>query len=53
MIRKGTLLLGLEPANCRVGGRSQERTHSKLQILQPGEVREFHAEIEVSEVEQE
>jgi hypothetical protein len=53
MMGQGTYVLGLEPANCRVGGRSQERAHGTLQILQPGEVREFHVEIEVSEVEQE
>jgi len=42
-------VLGLEPANCRVGGRSQERARGTLQILQPGEVRKFLVEIEVSE----
>ena len=53
MMQQGTYVLGLEPANCRVGGRSQERAHGTLQILQPGEVREFLVEIEVGEVEQE
>jgi hypothetical protein len=49
MMGEGTYVLGLEPANCGVGGRSLERAHGTLQILQPGEVREFHVEIEVSE----
>ncbi|MGD0611018.1 MAG: aldose 1-epimerase family protein [Anaerolineales bacterium] len=49
MMGQGTYVLGLEPANCRVGGRSQERARGTLQILQPGEVRKFLVEIEVSE----
>jgi hypothetical protein len=51
MMGQGTYVLGLEPANCRVGGRSQERARGTLQILQPSEVSEFHMEIEVSEGE--
>jgi hypothetical protein len=53
MMGQGTYVLGLEPANCRVGGHSQERARGTLQILQPGEMREFRVEIEVSEMEQE
>lgn len=49
MMGQGTYVLGLEPANCQVGGRSQERTRGTLQLLQPGEVRKFLVEIEVSE----
>jgi hypothetical protein len=49
MMGEGTYVLGLEPANCRAGGRSQERVRGTLQFLQPGEVREFNIEIEVSE----
>jgi hypothetical protein len=45
-------VLGIEPANCQVGGRSQERARGALQFLQPGEQREFHVEIEVSEGEE-
>ncbi|NIR51463.1 aldose 1-epimerase family protein [candidate division KSB1 bacterium] len=33
-------VLGLEPANCLVMGREQERQRGTLQMLQPGEVRE-------------
>jgi hypothetical protein len=47
MMGKGTYVLGLEPANCRAGGRSQERERGTLQSLQPGEQREFNVEIEV------
>jgi hypothetical protein len=49
MMGQGTYVLGLEPANCRVGGRSQERRRGSLQTLQPGEQREFQVEIEVME----
>lgn len=49
MMGEGTYVLGLEPANCRTDGRSQERTHGTLQILEPNEVREFNVEIEVIE----
>jgi len=50
MMGEGTYVLGLEPANCRTGGRSQERANGTLQILGPGEVREFHVEIEMIEI---
>jgi hypothetical protein len=49
MMGQGTYVLGLEPANCRAGGRSQERNRGTLQSLQPGEQREFNVEIEVTE----
>jgi hypothetical protein len=52
MMGQGTYVLGLEPANCRAGGRSQERARGTLQSLQPGEQREFDVEIEVSQPEQ-
>jgi hypothetical protein len=49
MMGQGTYVVGLEPANCRAGGRSQERARGTLQILQPGEQCEFNVEIEVTE----
>lgn len=49
MMGQGHYVLGLEPANCRVSGRSQERARGTLQSLNPGEVREFEVEIEVKE----
>ena len=49
MMGQGSYVLGIEPANCRVGGRSQERARGTLQSLQPGEQREFQVKIEVSE----
>ncbi len=36
----GTYVLGLEPANCLVLGRAEERKRGTLQMLQPGECRE-------------
>jgi hypothetical protein len=50
MMGQGTYVLGLEPANCRVGGRSQERALGTLQFLQPGEQREFQVEIDVADL---
>ena len=38
---------GLEPSNCWVEGRSQERARGTLQYLQPGESREYRLEIAV------
>ena len=49
MMGQGTYVLGIEPANCRAGGRSQERARGTLQFLQPDEQREFQVEIEVTE----
>lgn len=40
-------VLGLEPANCRVAGRRAEREHGTLQVLHPGETREFALELRV------
>ena len=49
MMGQGSYVLGLEPANCHVSGRSQERTRGTLQFLQAGESREFRVEITVNE----
>jgi hypothetical protein len=51
MMGQGNYVLGIEPANCRVEGRSLERARGTLQFLQPGEQREFQVEIEVTEEE--
>ncbi|MCL4394297.1 MAG: aldose 1-epimerase family protein [Chloroflexi bacterium] len=52
MMGQGTYVLGIEPANCRAGGRSQERARGTLQFLQPGEQREFQLEIKVNQGEE-
>lgn len=49
MMGQGAFVLGLEPANCLVAGRSRERAHGTLQFLAPGECRDFHVEIAVAE----
>lgn len=36
---RGAYALGIEPANCRVGGRAAERAAGRLVELEPGEVR--------------
>ena len=40
-------VLGLEPGNCKSLGRAAERARGTLQILSPGERREFHLELTV------
>lgn len=47
MMGQGEYVLGLEPANCGVEGRSRDRERGTLQFLAPGEAREFQVEIEV------
>jgi hypothetical protein len=44
---QGIYTVGIEPANCRVEGRAKERARGTLQILQPGERREYHLELGV------
>lgn len=41
----GSYAAGLEPANCLVEGRSQERKRGTLQYLEPGESRNYSLEI--------
>ena len=52
----GDYVVGMEPANCGVTGRDQERAKGTLQFLEPGEKREYHLEIGVlagsSEIEE-
>ena len=43
----GTHVLGIEPANCYVEGRSKERREGTLETLEPGESRTFHLSLEV------
>lgn len=45
----GTYVLGVEPANCRVEGRAAERERGTLQVLQPGETRDYALTISVYE----
>ncbi len=45
MMGEGTYVVGMEPANCRVGGRAAERAGGTLQFLEPGEERQFSVEI--------
>jgi len=47
MMGSGTYVLGMEPANCGVGGRAAERAKGTLQMLQPGEDRHFAVQIGV------
>jgi hypothetical protein len=41
MMGEGLYVVGLEPANCHVGGRLQERESGTLQILAPQEIRRY------------
>ncbi|MFH0991697.1 MAG: aldose 1-epimerase family protein [bacterium] len=47
MMGEGMYVLGIEPANCGVEGRTIERERGTLQILSPAEKREFYLEIEI------
>ncbi len=47
MMCAGTYVVGLEPANARVMGRSHERNAGRLQYLEAGETRRYHVEIGV------
>ena len=42
-------VVGMEPANCLVEGRARERERATLQLLEPGERREYELEIGVLE----
>ncbi|MEW6047573.1 MAG: DUF4432 family protein, partial [Bacillota bacterium] len=43
----GAYVLGLEPANCHVEGRSRERERGSLVVLEPGEVRRYRLQLEM------
>jgi Domain of unknown function (DUF4432) len=49
MMAEGAYVLGLEPANFHVTGRSQERKRGTLQFLRSGEQRESRVELTVNE----
>jgi hypothetical protein len=51
MMGKGMYVVGLEPGNCLVGGRAEERAAGRLSFLEPGEQREFALELGVLEGE--
>jgi hypothetical protein len=44
---EGTYVVGVEPGNALVEGRSVERKEGRLQFLEPGEKREYHLTIGV------
>jgi hypothetical protein len=43
---EGEYVLGLEPCNCYVGGRSDARKNKTLEYLDPGETRDFDLTVE-------
>jgi hypothetical protein len=47
MMGEGTYVMGIEPANCGVGGRESERKEGTLEFLDPGEQRSFEVQIGV------
>ena len=47
---QGSYVLGLEPANCRVDGRAEERARGTLSYLKPGEKRCYELEFAVSAI---
>jgi len=44
---EGEYVMGLEPCNCFVGGRTDPRNNEKLEYLEPGESRNFDLTIEL------
>lgn len=46
---EGTHVLGIEPANCHVEGRTAERERGTLVLLAPGQTVEYNLELSVSE----
>lgn len=53
MMGEGTYVVGMEPANCWVGGRAKERAAGTLQFLEPGEERLFLVQLGVVDGEEE
>ena len=47
MMDSGTYVVGMEPANCLVMGRSHDRAAGTLLFLEPGERREYQVELGV------
>jgi hypothetical protein len=47
MVGQGTYVMGLEPANCHVMGRGEERRQGRLPMLAAGETRTHRLEISV------
>lgn len=47
MLGQGAYVMGLEPANCQVLGRSAEAAAGRLQYIAPGERLEFALDLEV------
>jgi hypothetical protein len=47
MVGQGAYVMGLEPANCHVMGRSEERRQGRLPMLAAGEAKTNHLEINV------
>lgn len=47
MVGEGTYVMGLEPANCHVMGRGEERRQNRLPMLAAGESVTHHLQIEV------
>jgi hypothetical protein len=49
MMGEGAYVCGIEPSNCYVGGRAEERQAGRLQFLAPGEKQEKTIEVSISE----
>jgi hypothetical protein len=45
----GWYVVGLEPANCSVGGRAYDRAEGRLPVLGPGQQRETHLRFEITQ----
>jgi hypothetical protein len=45
MMGEGLYVVGIEPSNCYVSGRSEERQNGTLQMLAPEEIRQYRMEV--------
>ncbi len=53
VLQHQTYVVGLEPGNCRQGGRAAERAQGRLKVLEPAETVTYELEVGVLETEAE
>jgi len=52
MMGEGSYIIGIEPANCNgLGGRAATRDLGQLPMLEPGESRDYHIDLEIFSID--
>ncbi|MHB1348217.1 MAG: aldose 1-epimerase family protein [Candidatus Humimicrobiaceae bacterium] len=46
-IGEGEYVCGMEPANCKIFGRAEERKAGRLQFIEPGEIKKYKLEFKI------